>query len=150
MWRFAPASCRVRTYPHTIHLNAAHLYPPIANIMNNEPAVHFRAGKKRKAYRQRASDESDAPQPDAESSVAAALRARQARRRTGVGFSSDPRVDEQISSSSSSAVVPHDGVAPVKSMPDRFTHQTGLVAYLDDRHMCAFPLPTGASPAQQR
>ena len=142
-----------------------------------EPAIRFRAGKKRKAYRQRiehdddnnnnntedstaqatqtqaeARDPSSATQiqdDDNEASVAAALRLRNARRGrlNGVGFKSAARPDNANDDEASSerALVPHTGgayPAPEKdaatlSVANRFMHQTGLVADLNDRHMYA-------------
>lgn len=118
--------------------------------------IRFRPGKKRKAaYRQRTDTDSEppvlSPQPeptgqidsaddddDDESAVAAALRARNAQkarqRAAGVGFRSDgrPELDE-----SERALVRRDEQddAPVMAIGSRFTHQTGLLTDLNDRHM---------------
>lgn len=145
-----------------------------------EPAVRFRAGKRRKAYRQRADSDGDegaaikttattlpdAPasqahdrydeahdrtsdQEEEESSVAAALRLRNARRAAtrlnGVGFKSGAasRPDRNDDNHSEQrALVPHadlaqdkDAAAALGGVANRFMHQTGLVADLNDRHM---------------
>ncbi|KAG8428351.1 hypothetical protein J3459_004014 [Metarhizium acridum] len=111
-------------------------------------AIRFRPSKKRKAYRQRADDSPPPTTPkdtrppeqtsreqqasDAESAVTAAVRARNSRRARlrGVGFTSDDQHDAPA------PTAPTDQErAPAKGIPDRFTHQTGLVATLNDRHM---------------
>lgn len=131
--------------------------------------IRFRAGKKRKAYRQRAQGEEDTvtetiqPPPavsasvssdkptqrdtpddndkeDGEGSVAAALRLRNARRGRfgGVAFRNIGRPDDDMNSER--ALVLHDvddanAESVVKGVTDRFTHQTGRLADLNDRHM---------------
>ncbi|KAH6961022.1 hypothetical protein HG530_004768 [Fusarium avenaceum] len=132
--------------------------------------IRFRAGKKRKAYRQRAQGEEDTlaetiqPPPavsasvssdkpaqrdtpddndeeDGEGSVAAALRLRNARRGRfgGVAFRNTGRPDDDTNSER--ALVLHDiddasnAESVIKGVTDRFTHQTGRLADLNDRHM---------------
>lgn len=132
--------------------------------------IRFRAGKKRKAYRQRAQGEEDTlaetiqPPPavsasvssdkpaqrdtpddnneeDGEGSVAAALRLRNARkgRFGGVAFRNTGRPDDDTNSER--ALVLHDiddasnAESVIKGVTDRFTHQTGRLADLNDRHM---------------
>ncbi|KAH7256869.1 hypothetical protein BKA59DRAFT_507775 [Fusarium tricinctum] len=132
--------------------------------------IRFRAGKKRKAYRQRAQGEEDTvtetiqPPPavsasvssdkpsqrhtpddddeeEGEGSVAAALRLRNARRGRfgGVAFRNTGRLDDDTNSER--ALVPHDvddasnAESVIKGVTDRFTHQTGRLADLNDRHM---------------
>ena len=79
--------------------------------------------KKRKPLRQRSPD----PDPSSEitdpSSVQDALRLRRKRR----GAPSRPDPEQQL------AIKEDDG--RVKGIPDRFTHQTGFVADMDDKHM---------------
>jgi hypothetical protein len=133
----------------------------------SEP-IRFRAGKKRKAYRQRAQEDDDAvaetvqsppsasavesndkpaqkSTPDegeyGEASVAAALRLRNARRSRlgGVAFRNSNRPEDDTNTER--ALVPHDADETsnsepiIKGVTDRFTHQTGKVADLNDRHM---------------
>ncbi|KAH7328951.1 hypothetical protein B0I35DRAFT_507328 [Stachybotrys elegans] len=136
---------------------------------DQQPPVRFRAGKKRKAYRQRTDDtdpesppgEKPAPEPtpeerreaevpadaptadsndDDESTVAAALRLRNARRSRlrGVGFRSDARPDERDADSLAltlASAASGDPTAAAVGIPGRFTHQTGLVGALNDKHM---------------
>ncbi|KAH7162979.1 hypothetical protein B0J13DRAFT_25968 [Dactylonectria estremocensis] len=140
----------------------------------DEPVIRFRAGKKRKAYRQRTDDNDDddsnnnnnlstaEPAPktleallsDAaahgaavrdESSVAAALRLRTARRsriRGGVGFTTAAKQDEQASGERAlvlqSADGASDGEVGLRSVGERFTHQTGLLADMNDKHMMEY------------
>ncbi|EXK86847.1 hypothetical protein FOQG_09603 [Fusarium oxysporum f. sp. raphani 54005] len=138
---------------------------------SSEPAtepVRFRAGKKRKAYRQRVqeddaavvetiqspptasasepSDEfarkasSDRAQDEGES-VAAALKLRNARRARlgGVAFRNTNRPDDDMNNER--ALIPHDADytsnnEPImKGVADRFTHQTGRLTDLNDKHM---------------
>ncbi|KAL5618715.1 hypothetical protein FOVSG1_000937 [Fusarium oxysporum f. sp. vasinfectum] len=130
--------------------------------------VRFRAGKKRKAYRQRVqeddaavaetiqspptasasepSDEfarkasSDRAQDEGES-VAAALKLRNARRARlgGVAFRNTNRPDDDMNNER--ALIPHDADytsnnEPImKGVADRFTHQTGRLTDLNDKHM---------------
>ncbi|CEI64101.1 hypothetical protein FVEN_g8951 [Fusarium venenatum] len=133
----------------------------------SEP-IRFRAGKKRKAYRQRVQEDDDAvtetvqPPPTAsaaesndkstqrstpdeeehgEGSVAAALRLRNARRSRlgGVAFRNSNRPEDDTNTER--ALVPHNAdetsnnESVIKGVTDRFTHQTGKVADLNDRHM---------------
>ncbi|KAF4973897.1 hypothetical protein FZEAL_9154 [Fusarium zealandicum] len=135
--------------------------------------IRFRAGKKRKAYRQRAQDDDAAvaettksppaaatPDPgnrtsqtpthghgdanDDEASVAAALKLRNARRGRfgGVAFRNANRPDDEINTER--ALVPHDPDdvqdknAVVNSVTNRFTHQTGMLADLNDKHMMEY------------
>ncbi|KAM5355782.1 hypothetical protein ACJ41O_002428 [Fusarium nematophilum] len=150
--------------------------------------VRFRAGKKRKAYRQRAEEDDDdtaSRNPTAhaaaaaaatttsdvsakpsteggdhrpadhdegdsdEASVAMALRLRNARRARagGVAFrNSSTRPDDDANSER--ALVPHDpdgaaasakeGVVSSSAVTNRFTHQTGLLADLNDKHMMEY------------
>ena len=118
--------------------------------------IKFRAGKKRKAYRQRADDEDarasntlshdesqaksaldEKKDSDDESSVAAALKLRNARksRLRGVGFTTTSRLDEETST----ALVPrnHDdaGDVALPNISNRFTQQTGVLADMNDKHM---------------
>ncbi|KAG5928706.1 hypothetical protein E4U42_000136 [Claviceps africana] len=86
-------------------------------------------------------DEAESPS----SSVRAALRARMARkpRLRGVAFSTDSQADDHA------VRPPADGDADeenklvvAKAIPDRFMHQTGLVATLNDKHIRAAPPPS--------
>ncbi|KAJ4327095.1 hypothetical protein N0V84_002483 [Fusarium piperis] len=130
--------------------------------------IRFRAGKKRKAYRQRTDDQDQdsadtsksppsatvtAPEDaivqratdddDGDTSVAAALRLRNARRGRlgGVAFRNSNRTDDEINDER--ALVPrepddasHD--AGLNSVANRFTHQTGMLADLNDKHMMEY------------
>jgi hypothetical protein len=133
----------------------------------SEP-IRFRAGKKRKAYRQRVQEDDDAvaetvqsphtastaesnyrlarintpdKEEDGEGSVAAALRLRNARRSRlgGVAFRNSNRLEDDTDTER--ALVPHNAdetsnnESVIKRVTDRFTHQTGKVADLNDRHM---------------
>jgi hypothetical protein len=138
---------------------------------SSEPAtepVRFRAGKKRKAYRQRVQEDDiavaetiqsppteSASEPsdkatrknspdraqDEEGSVAAALKLRNARRARlgGVAFRNTNRPDDDTNNER--ALVPHDADdtsnnEPItKGVADRFTHQTGRLTDLNDKHM---------------
>ncbi|KAH7269881.1 uncharacterized protein BKA55DRAFT_532507 [Fusarium redolens] len=137
---------------------------------SSEPAtepVRFRAGKKRKAYRQRVQEDiavaetiqspptESASEPsdkatrknspdraqDEEGSVAAALKLRNARRARlgGVAFRNTNRPDDDTNNER--ALVPHDADdtsnnEPItKGVADRFTHQTGRLTDLNDKHM---------------
>ncbi|KAH7170863.1 hypothetical protein EDB81DRAFT_776929 [Dactylonectria macrodidyma] len=131
----------------------------------DEPVIRFRAGKKRKAYRQRTDNDDDdsnntaaEPAPktleallsDAaehgaavrdESSVAAALRLRNARRsriRGGVGFTSAAKQDDDASGERALVLQSADGDVGLKSVGERFTHQTGLLADMNDKHMMEY------------
>ncbi|KAM0503823.1 hypothetical protein ACHAP8_003065 [Fusarium lateritium] len=133
----------------------------------SEP-IRFRAGKKRKAYRQRVQGDDDAvaetvqspptasaaesndkpaqrstpdEEENAEGSVAAALKLRNARRSRlgGVAFRNSNRPEDDTNTER--ALVPHNAdetsnnESVIKGVTDRFTHQTGKVADLNDRHM---------------
>ncbi|KAF5017507.1 hypothetical protein F66182_10552 [Fusarium sp. NRRL 66182] len=135
------------------------------NLADTAPEpIRFRAGKKRKAYRQRTQDDdvvaqsissppatsapgsSDNPaqkggSDDDEASVVAALKQRNARRARlgGVAFRNASRPDDDTNSER--ALVPHDADETsntetiIKGVTDRFTHQTGKLADLNDKHM---------------
>ncbi|KAI9171356.1 hypothetical protein HJFPF1_00838 [Paramyrothecium foliicola] len=83
---------------------------------------------------------------DDEAAVAAALRLRNARkgRLGGVGFRSDARPDDDDTASSASrALVLADQEGPasdavVGGITNRFTHQTGLIGELNDKHMTEY------------
>lgn len=130
----------------------------------NEP-IRFRAGKKRKAFRQRApADTSDnegaashatpgnddgaspAPAPaqddddDDESAIQAALKLRNARKskfRGGVGFSASGATNDTEGSTDQQLVLREEenASAAARGIPDRFMHQTGFVVDDDDKHM---------------
>jgi hypothetical protein len=127
-----------------------------------EPPIIFRAGKKRKAYRQRVEgDDADATPAAPESagavvemaseedpsiSVAEALRLRNARksRLKGVGFAAqfstrDEAVEEDVNEERSLVVHKQEEVAPqnplVGGMTRRFAPQTGMVGDLVNKHM---------------
>lgn len=130
-----------------------------------EPVIRFRAGKKRKAYRQRIDDDDNTAEPaptsleahapdavahtvteangdsDDESSVAAALRLRNARRGRlrGVGLKNAARHDDETSGERALVLRDPDGApekeAGLSSVGNRFTHQTGLLADMNDKHM---------------
>ncbi|KAH7181071.1 hypothetical protein DER46DRAFT_28246 [Fusarium sp. MPI-SDFR-AT-0072] len=138
---------------------------------SSEPAtepVRFRAGKKRKAYRQRVQEDdaavaetiqspptASASEPSDElarkasldraqdqgESVAAALKLRNARRARlgGVAFRNTNRPDDDMNNER--ALIPHDADdtsnnEPImKGVADRFTHQTGRLTDLNDKHM---------------
>ncbi|KAH6998134.1 hypothetical protein BKA56DRAFT_566907 [Ilyonectria sp. MPI-CAGE-AT-0026] len=133
-----------------------------------EPVIRFRAGKKRKAYRQRIDDDDNTAEPaptsleaqapdavahtvtkadgdsDGESSVAAALRLRNARRGRlrGVGLKNTPRHDDETSGERALVLRDPDGApekeASLSSVANRFTHQTGLLADMNDKHMMEY------------
>jgi hypothetical protein len=136
----------------------------------DEP-IRFRPGKKRKIYRQRedsshraaestvplaaARDNNPSEDEDERTSAAAALRLRNARkaRAGGVGFSAtgsrlDPASDSTSSALVASRAAQHGEAAVVQGITNRFTHQTGLVSSLNDKHMYVhFPcLPGNSSP----
>lgn len=103
--------------------------------------VRFRSSKKRKAYRQRADEDTnhDDEAPTAEASdetvVQAALKLRNARRGRlqGVSFKADsPKIEEDADL----ALMLRQESEIAKGIPDRFMHQTGLAAELNDKHMC--------------
>ncbi|KAL2685524.1 hypothetical protein Neosp_006624 [[Neocosmospora] mangrovei] len=133
----------------------------------SEP-IRFRAGKKRKAYRQRTEDQDQdsvdtpkslasaiAPVPedtatqkytdedDGDASVAAALRLRNARRGRlgGVAFRNSNRPDDEINDERALVLRESDEAsqdAALNSVANRFTHQTGMLADLNDRHMMEY------------
>ncbi|RSM14043.1 hypothetical protein CEP52_001655 [Fusarium oligoseptatum] len=132
--------------------------------------IRFRAGKKRKAYRQRTDDQdqdsADTPKSPAsatataapedtaaqkategddgdDASVTAALRLRNARRGRlgGVAFRNSNRPDEEINDER--ALVPRESDEAsndtvLNSVANRFTHQTGMLADLNDKHMMEY------------
>ncbi|KAF7542700.1 hypothetical protein G7Z17_g11353 [Cylindrodendrum hubeiense] len=144
-----------------------------------EPVVRFRAGKKRKAYRQRIDDDTTAAEPapanlaaqtpdavahtaakddgdsdgDEESSVAAALRLRNARRGRlrGVGFKNNAQHDDDASGERALVLRGPDGAPDqdvgLRSVGDRFTHQTGLLADMNDKHIRASGPPSSSKDA---
>jgi hypothetical protein len=152
-------------HPHTLFSSnsAMSSQPPDPNDPTpapQEPTIRFRPGKKRKVYRQR--DESSPP-PQTTTSVtspppnrdvdkgvdqedddasSAALKLRNARkhRAGGVGFGSRES-DAARPSNSTTALVPssQDGSDAVAYGMNRFTHQTGLVSSLHDKHMYVPP-----------
>lgn len=128
--------------------------------------IRFRAGKKRKAYRQRTDDQdqdsADTPKSpasatatapedataqkatdgdeDDDASVTVALRLRNARRGRlgGVAFRNSNRPDDEINDER--ALVPRESDeasqdAALNSVANRFTHQTGMLADLNDKHI---------------
>ncbi|KAK7417950.1 hypothetical protein QQX98_004252 [Neonectria punicea] len=129
-----------------------------------EPVVRFRAGKKRKAYRQRIDDDDEAVAPktlegrppdvaapandeddEDESSVAAALRLRNARRGRlrGVAFKNTAAKPDDETSGNRALVLRGPEAAPEKEVDlsnvgNRFMHQTGLVADMNDKHMMEY------------
>ncbi|RSL67523.1 hypothetical protein CEP54_003191 [Fusarium duplospermum] len=141
-------------------------------VSNTEAApepIRFRAGKKRKAYRQRTDDKdqdsADTPKSpasatatapedtaaqkatdgdeDDDASVTVALRLRNARRGRlgGVAFRNSNRPDDEINDER--ALVPRESDeasqdAVLNSVANRFTHQTGMLADLNDRHMMEY------------
>lgn len=117
--------------------------------------IRFRAGKKRKGYRQRSGSEeavdsnlqnatattdklatSTNEEEEEESTVQAALRIRNARRGRlqGVSFKADGKLDDQPEQSLVLRSQEDDSVA-IKGISDRFMHQTGLITELNDKHM---------------
>jgi len=129
------------------------------------PQVVFRAGKKRKNYRQRpvdgetledqaapTSESADQPRPalaaneeEEQSSVAEALRLRNARKSKlrGVGFRpedgwSKPQSEDNSEQSLVLRNAPEDGLSPadvIAGMGRRFAPQTGLAGELVNKHM---------------
>ena len=119
--------------------------------------IKFRTGKKRKAYRQRTDDTEtsiaiasndsressaiEAKGDEDDASVLAALRLRNARkgRLRGVGFSTSARPEDETQGEGDRALVLRDQDdsqdAALPAIGNRFTHQTGLLADLNDRHM---------------
>lgn len=129
--------------------------------------VRFRSSKKRKAYRQRPADEDttnhdDEAAPAAEATddtaVQAALKLRNARRGRlqGVTFKADDaRVEED---DDDLALMLRQESEIAKGIPDRFMHQTGLAAELNDKHMAQYiesrlasrnAPPTETTPAEE-
>ncbi|KAF4345590.1 hypothetical protein FBEOM_441 [Fusarium beomiforme] len=129
--------------------------------------IRFRAGKKRKAYRQRAQEDDDVVagtiqspptastsetgdkhshrdipgcEEDGDESVATAIKLRNARRGRlgGVAFRTNRPDDD---TNSERALVTHDASDATTSEPiikgvsERFTHQTGRLTDLSDKHM---------------
>lgn len=156
---------------HEIHRRIMELSPVEPPI---DDTVRFRSGRKRKTYRQRVDavdhDDKDPvaearPSQDAgpseeqrqrqhtdddeDGGVGAAVRSRNARRARirGVGFSSDCRADGDVGTADRTLVLgsrENDDTGHAVTIADRFTHQTGLLAELDDKHMYAAqtePLP---------
>jgi hypothetical protein len=146
--------------------------PAPESTSNPEETIRFRPGKKRKLYRKRedaSPPATEAPtaeprdgqadnnedEEDGRASAAAALRLRNARkpRSGGVGFTATgTKADSSADRSSSNVLVAshsaQDGeVAVAGGITNRFTHQTGLVSSLNDKHMYVFlfrrvlPLP---------
>ncbi|KAF7549700.1 hypothetical protein G7046_g8256 [Stylonectria norvegica] len=131
-------------------------------------AIRFRPGKKRKAYRRRNSDDEDAAVSSTEKAsasshdgsrkraeagedgddavVAAALRLRNARktRARGVGFTTTAAAARADNSEEHALILRGDqDDAPdqdlvVGGITNRFTHQTGLLNDLNDRHMMEY------------
>ncbi|PHH60065.1 hypothetical protein CDD81_2151 [Ophiocordyceps australis] len=90
----------------------------------NDTSIRFRASK-RKALRARSSSPSDTPDP------APVVRATRSRHLRGVQISNSTLTPTPAS--------PPDAITEhPKGIPDRFTHQTGLLSDLDDRHMNAY------------
>ncbi|KAK0389665.1 hypothetical protein NLU13_3240 [Sarocladium strictum] len=134
-----------------------------STVAATEEPVRFRPGKKRKAYRQREdasspvestvspvaprdSNPSDDDDGEGRASATAALRLRNARkaRAGGVGFSTaGSKPGSNGGDSTSNALVAsrtaQDGEsAVVQGITNRFTHQTGLVSTLNDKHMTEY------------
>ncbi|KND95365.1 hypothetical protein TOPH_00182 [Tolypocladium ophioglossoides CBS 100239] len=134
--------------------------PPSSQDAAPSP-VRFKASKKRKAYRQRLDGGRDSPRPhatpgseappassethadgpgeDEETALAATIRLRNARRARlrGVAFASNPRASDDASADHALVRRGQEdgGVPAVRGIADRFTHQTGLIADLNDKHM---------------
>lgn len=128
-------------------------------MSSEDTTIRFRPGKKRKVYRQRddspptaeANDQASAAalprdnaSDDERATTAAALRLRNARkaRTGGVGFSAAGT--KASDDATSTALVPaRDGETAVVQggITNRFTHQTGLVSSLNDKHMYVPLLP---------
>lgn len=134
--------------------------------------IRFRPSKKRRTgYRQRTDDDNDdrqddasntsngPPQPrataadyfdgdDADTSEPAVVKVRNARRARlrGVGFRAGSRPGDVEMTQALVLRDEHDGQdgAPVPGLADRFTHQTGLLSDLNDKHMFVSPLPCSA------
>lgn len=129
----------------------------------SEP-IRFRSGKKRKAYRQRT--DTDAAESsnttvlelphtiaspltvdddvDEDSSVTAALKLRNARRARlgGVAFGNNSRPESDTSGERAVVLRDPDTTdqdAVQYGVSNRFMQQTGKIADLDGRHMCAPP-----------
>jgi hypothetical protein len=161
----------LRREKHSVQLTRSHI-DVLMDATSPETApepIRFRAGKKRKAYRQRAQEEedtvtetiqsppavsasvsSDKPaqgdtpddgDDDREGSVAAALKLRNARRGRlgGVAFRNTGRPDDDTNSERALVLPDVDDASNaesvIKGVTDRFTHQTGRLADLNDRHM---------------
>ncbi|OAQ72345.1 mRNA splicing factor RNA helicase [Pochonia chlamydosporia 170] len=97
--------------------------------------IKFKPSKKRKPYRQRTdsppqptTSKTPSPEPNAESSITAAMRVRRKARHQGIPITTDQTL--------TLAKPPdNDHDKPVKGIPDRFMHQTGLISTLNDKHM---------------
>ncbi|CAM1507000.1 Fc.00g066410.m01.CDS01 [Cosmosporella sp. VM-42] len=123
--------------------------------------IKFRPGKKRKAYRQRTDNNDDAETTTSnignesregsavetrdgndDASVLAALRLRNARkaRLRGVGFTTSTRPDDETTGERALVLRDQDESqdAALPAIANRFTHQTGLLADLNDRHMMEY------------
>lgn len=80
--------------------------------------------KKRKPLRQRSPSPETAEPPSTQDTIQDALRLRRKRR---AGPSRPTDTEQQL--------VLREDEGRVKGIPDRFTHQTGFVADMDDKHM---------------
>ncbi|KAK4093447.1 hypothetical protein Purlil1_2604 [Purpureocillium lilacinum] len=131
--------------PRSTTFTATSDAPPKADSASPRPDAHD------------AAPASSSSSSQEESAVAAALRLRNARRarpRVGVGLASSSHpADEGPGSSSSRGLVPRganaeadeDARPSLRGIGDRFTHQTGLVASLNDRHIRTAPSQGSAS-----
>ena len=88
--------------------------------------------------------DADTPEP----AVVKARSAHRARLR-GVGFRAGSRPGDVETTTGHALVLrdeQQDGATPVPGLSDRFTHQTGLLGELNDKHMFVSPLPCPAPP----
>lgn len=106
-----------------------------------ELAEHAQGAANESVTRPEPTEEADGS-GDNETAVAAALRLRNARkgRLRGVGFRSDARQDDDAAGSTSTALVLAEPEASstepvIAGIANRFTHQTGLIGELNDKHM---------------
>lgn len=164
----SPASSNHEQTNHSHTPSQASRQPSMDTAPTAEAApgpIRFRAGKKRKAYRQRTEDQDqdsadtpkspasataplhedtatqkDTDEDDGDASVAAALRLRNARRGRlgGVAFRNSNRPDDEINDER--ALVPREPDEAsqdtvLNSVANRFTHQTGMLTDLNDKHM---------------